>query len=126
MTFAKLLVLASTLPLIGITPGAAEAPRGHVLACNIGALTPAQRARHAAMTGHLLKIAKRTDLEDGYLFTIDREQVSVPDLAEWVADEARCCPGVDFHLELPATGALKLRLDGGPDVKAFLAAEMGL
>ncbi|MDP9360130.1 MAG: hypothetical protein M3P29_01630 [Acidobacteriota bacterium] len=78
------------------------------------------------MTEHLLKTAKRTDLKEGYLFTIAREQVAVPDLAEWVADEARCCPAVDFHLELPASGSLTLRLDGGADVKAFLAAELGL
>jgi len=125
MSNLKLIVLSS-LTLLGITAGAAETRSGRVLACNIGALTPAQRTRHAAMTEHLLKIAKRTDLKNGYLFTIDRDKVSVPDLAEWVADEARCCPAVDFHLELPAAGPLTLRLDGGADVKEFLAAELGL
>jgi hypothetical protein len=78
------------------------------------------------MTEHLLEIAKRTDFKDGYLFAVDRDKMSVPDLAEWVANEARCCPAVDFHLELPASGPLTLRLDGGADVKAFLADEMGL
>ena len=47
-------------------------------------------------------------------------------LAEWVAGESRCCPAVDFHVELPAFGALTLRLDGGVDVKEFIAAELGL
>lgn len=45
---------------------------------------------------------------------------------EWVADESRCCPAVDFHVELPAFGALTLRLDGGAEVKEFIAAELGL
>ncbi|MDP9190230.1 MAG: hypothetical protein M3P06_00825 [Acidobacteriota bacterium] len=125
MSFARLIVLLS-LTLLGITAGAAPTGSGRVLACNIGALTPEQRTRHAAMTERLLKAAKRTDLKDGYLFTIDRERISVPELAEWVADEARCCPAVDFHLELPVNGPLTLRLDGGEDVKKFIAAELGL
>jgi hypothetical protein len=125
MSILRIIVLSS-LTLLGITAGASETRTSRVLACNMGALTPAQRTRHREMTEHLLKIAKRTDLKDGYLFTFDREKASVPDLAEWVANEARCCPAVDFHLELPANGPLTLRLDGGADVKAFLAAEMGL
>jgi hypothetical protein len=125
MSILKLIVLSS-LALLSVPAGAAGTSAKRVLACNMGALTPAQRIRHREVTERLLKIAKRTDLEDGYLFAVDREKVSAPDLAEWVANEARCCPAVDFHLELPANGPLTLRLDGGADVKAFLAAEMGL
>ncbi len=125
MPFLKLIVLSS-LTLFGITASAAETVNNRVLACNMGALTTAQRTHHREMTERLLRVAKRADLKDGYLFTIDRDKLSVPDLAEWVANDARCCPAVDFHIELPATGPLTLRLDGGADVKAFLAAEMGL
>jgi len=35
-------------------------------------------------------------------------------------------PAVDFLVELPAFGPLAFRLDGGADVKAFIAAEPGL
>ena len=97
-----------------------------VLACNLGALSPEQRTRHAAMTIRLLNHAEREDLADGLLFTIDRSHISVAELAEWVADEARCCPAVDFHVELPAVGPLELRIDGGADVKAFMLAELGI
>ncbi|HEX2060414.1 MAG TPA: hypothetical protein VHK90_06710 [Thermoanaerobaculia bacterium] len=55
-----------------------------------------------------------------------RRHIPVAELAEWVADESRCCPAVDFHVELPAFGALTLRIDGGADVKQFIAAELGL
>jgi hypothetical protein len=92
----------------------------------MNALTPEQRTRHAAATRRLLEHATRTDLADGYLFTIDPAHIPAAEVAEWVADESRCCPAVDFHLELPAFGALTLRLDGGPDVKEFIAAELGL
>ena len=125
MSILKLIVLSS-LTLFGLTADAAGTRTKRVLACNMGALTAAQRVRHVALTAHLLKVAKRSELNDGYLLTVDREKVSAPDLAEWVANESRCCPAVDFHLELPATGPLTLRLDGGADVKTFLAAEMGL
>jgi hypothetical protein len=62
------------------------------------------------MTRRLLQHAMRTELGDGYRFTIDRAHLSVAELAEWVADESRCCPAVDFHVELPAFGPLTLRL----------------
>jgi hypothetical protein len=78
------------------------------------------------MTETLLKHAQRKEQADGYLFTLDRSHVAVAELAEWVADEARCCPAIDFQVELPAYGPLTLRLHGGADVKEFIAAELPL
>jgi hypothetical protein len=126
MRFQKLVALSS-LTLFGITGGAAQAeqPR-RVLACNMNALTKEQRTRHDAVTKRLLQHATRKELADGYVFTIDRGHLSVAELAEWVADESRCCPAIDFHVDLPAFGALTLHLDGGADVKEFIAAELGL
>ena len=97
-----------------------------VLACDMSALSREQRARHEEATRRLLAHATREDLPDGFVFTIDRERMSPAELAEWTADESRCCPAVDFHLQLPAFGPLTLRLDGGADVKEFVAAELGL
>lgn len=126
MRFLKLIALSS-LVLLGITTAAAEVQKPQrILACNMNALTKEQRTRHEAVTKRLLQHATRKDLAEGYLFTIDRAHVSVAELAEWVADESRCCPAVDFHLELPAFGPLTLRMDGGADVKQFIAAELGL
>jgi hypothetical protein len=100
--------------------------RERILACNMAALTPEQRRRHSESTKKLLQYARREDLDDGYVFTVGREHVSPPELAEWAADEARCCPAVDFALELPFDGPLTLRLGGGAEVKAFIGAELGL
>lgn len=97
-----------------------------VLVCDMSALTGEQRARHRAATARLLEHATRDDLADGYAFTIDRQHVSVAELAEWVADESRCCPAIDFYVELPAFGPLTLRLGGGAAVKEFIAAELGV
>ena len=126
MTLLKLIALSS-LALLGMAAGAAEIQKPQrILACNMKALTKEQRARHEAVTERLLAHATRKELADGYLFTIDRARISVAELAEWVADESRCCPAVDFHVGLPAFGPLSLRMDGGAEVKKFIAAELGL
>lgn len=125
MRFLKPVFLLSMLVLAGAGLRAAEQPK-RVLACDMTALSPEQRTRHRQVSKRLLEHATRKELADGYLFTIDRAHTSVPELAEWVANESRCCPAVDFHLELPAFGPLTLRLDGGTDVKEFLATELGL
>jgi hypothetical protein len=120
-------IILSSLALLGIAAGAGEvAKRQRIFACDMTALRPDQRTRHRAVTKRLLEHSTRKELADGYVFTIDRQHISVPELAEWVADESRCCPAVDFHVELPAFGPLTLRLDGGADVKEFIAAEIGL
>ncbi|HEY8171878.1 MAG TPA: hypothetical protein VIH21_02225 [Dehalococcoidia bacterium] len=126
MRFLKL-VAFSSLALLGVTAAGAEVQKPQrTLACNMNALTKKQRARHEAVTKRLIAHATRRDLADGYAFTIDRAHISAAELAEWVGDESRCCPAVDFHVELPAFGPLMLRLDGGADVKEFIAAELGL
>jgi hypothetical protein len=126
MRFLKLVALSS-LALLSITAAAAEVQKPQrILACNMNALTKKQRGRHEAVTKRLLQHATRKDLAEGYVFTIDPAHISVAKLAEWVADESRCCPAVDFHVELPAFGTLTLHLDGGAEVKQFIAAELGL
>ena len=92
----------------------------------MAALTGEQRARHIVVTKRLLSHATPTELPDAYVFTIDPAVIPVPEVAEWVADESRCCPAVDFDLHLPAFGPLTLRIGGGADVKEFIAAELGL
>jgi hypothetical protein len=126
MRVLKLIALSS-IALLGITAGAAEVQKPQrILACDMKALAKEQRTRHEAVTKRLLQHTTRKELTDGYLFTIDRAHISVAELAEWVADESRCCPAVDFHVGLPAFGPLTLRMDGGADVKQFIAAELGL
>ena len=126
MRFIKLIALSS-VAILGVTAAAAETQKPQrILACNMKALTKEQRTRHEAVTRRLLQHTTRKELADGYLFTIDRSHISVAALAEWVADESRCCPAVDFHVELPAFGSLTLRMDGGAEVKQFIAAELEL
>jgi hypothetical protein len=114
------------LPLLTLF-AATDVPKpARVLACNMGALTADQRARHLEVGKRLLQHAQRRELPDGFAFTIDRANVSVAEVAEWVADESRCCPAVDYAVELPASGPLTLRLYGGADVKELIASELSI
>lgn len=83
-------------------------------------------ARDQRRAGRVQEGRATNELAEGSLFTTDRAQVSVAELAEWVAGESRCYLAVDFHVEHPAFGSLTLRLDGGADVKQFIPAEPGL
>jgi len=93
--------------------------------CNIRALTGEERAGLKKMTEKL--IAKRTEIvetEKGYEFQYRPEDVSVGEVAVWVALESKCCPFFDFHIDLENEGRLVcLRLTGPEGIKAFIRAE---
>jgi hypothetical protein len=96
--------------------------------CNVKALNAEERKRHAALTEKLL--AKRREVvetEKGYEFQYAPEDVSIAEVAEWVAAESKCCPFFDFHIDLEKQGRLVcLRLTGGTNIKSFIRSEFGL
>ncbi len=96
--------------------------------CNTKALTPAERARHEALTKKLLAMRKETvEMEKGYEFQYSPADVTVAEVAEWVVAESRCCAFFDFHIDLENAGTLVcLRLTGAEGVKQFIRSEFGL
>lgn len=96
--------------------------------CNIKALKPAERARHKKLTEKLIAARKEiVETEKGYEFQYSPATVSLADLAEWVAAEAKCCPFFDFHIDLELQGTLVcLRLTGGEGIKSFIRLEFGV
>jgi hypothetical protein len=96
--------------------------------CNIKALTPEERARHKHLSEKLLAARKETvETEKGYEFQYSPADVSLAELAEWVAAESKCCPFFDFHIDLEREGKLAcLRLTGEEGIKAFIRAEFKL
>ena len=97
-----------------------------LLACDLGALDPAQRARHSALRAELgtLRIDAR-ELADGDAFSYPAEADVILKLAEFMTLERRCCPFFDFELEVGAAGSYaRLRIGGGPDVQEFLRGAM--
>jgi hypothetical protein len=93
--------------------------------CNIKALTPEERARHKQLSEKLMAARKEiVETEKGYEFQFSPTDVSLAELAEWVAAESKCCPFFDFHIDLEREGKLAcLRLTGEEGVKAFVRAE---
>jgi hypothetical protein len=93
--------------------------------CNTKALTPEERARHRQLTEKLMAARKEiVETEKGYEFQYSPAEVSLTELAEWVAAESKCCPFFDFHIDLEREGKLAcLRLTGEEGIKAFIRAE---
>jgi hypothetical protein len=95
------------------------------LACNIAALTPAERKVHTAIMHKLFAaMIQRLDTPDGFAFRLDPNRVAVAEVREWVAKESKCCPFIDFAVDSGSDGGpITLRLGGGKGVKEFIATE---
>ena len=98
------------------------------IACDLNALTPAERERRRTLVGALAQaIVGRAELDHGFELRVDLARLDLPVLAEWIALERRCCPFLHFRVELAAgDSSLTVALSGGEGVKDFLRAEMGL
>jgi hypothetical protein len=93
--------------------------------CNIKALNPAERVRHKQLTDKLIAVRKEiVETEKGYEFQFSPSNVSLAELAEWVVAEGKCCPFLDFHIDLEREGKLLcLRLTGEEGIKPFIRSE---
>ena len=113
---------------------AAPAAASRPLMCDIAALSASQRARYEVLSEKLFHAAvDRIELPNGYAYVLDLNRLPkdaagaawcVVEVAQWVDLETRCCPFLDFGIDLGRrSGVVTLRLTGGENVKAFLAAE---
>jgi len=96
--------------------------------CNTNALSPSQRTHHKELTRRL--VATRTqsvETLNGYEFWFSPSTVSLVELADWAANESKCCPFFDFHIDLEREGELLcLRLTGPEGINAFIRAEFSV
>ena len=93
--------------------------------CTMKALNPVERAQHQQLTEKLIAVRKEiVETPRGYEFQYSPSNVSVADVAGWVAAEAKCCPFFNFHIDLEREGNLVcLGLTGEEGIKAFIRAE---
>jgi hypothetical protein len=123
------------LPLFVLAVVSASARAAEPLACNLAALSPSERDRHQALTEKLAQaVVGQAELANGYELALDLARLPadpqgspfcVVEIAQWVDLEARCCPFLDFGIDLKGKGGVvKLRLTGGKNVKAFLEQEL--
>jgi len=97
-------------------------------ACNLKALTAAERQRHGVLSKQLAgAVVEQRELPNGYAFRVATDQLSATELAEWVVFEQKCCPFFGFEIQIePEKGPTWLRLTGRAGVKDFIRAELGL
>ena len=123
-------VVMAALPGRSVTPAQAGkektmTTRQSKFFCNAKALTPEEHAHHQQLTEKLLAARKETvEGAKGYEFRFSPQDVTLAELADWVAAESKCCPFFDFHIDLENEGKLIcLRLTGEEGIKQFIRAE---
>ena len=127
-TSVILAVMASgwlMMAVAGPQAGQATMTKERRFYCNTKALTPEERAHHKQISERLLAARKQSiETEKGYEFQFSPADVSLADIADWVAAESKCCPFFDFHIDLEREGRLLcLRLTGEPGIKTFIREE---
>jgi hypothetical protein len=71
-----------------------------VLACNLNAISQQNLHRYKDLFRRIqAAITDRRELEDGYVFRLDGDSVSLPDVAQWISLERLCCPFFTFQLQ---------------------------
>jgi len=93
------------------------------LACDLDALSPAQREQQAATFEAVRQLVVSVEeLPNGWALKLPTTNDTLQLVAAFIANERLCCPFFDFTLQVtPDAGPTWLRLTGQPGVKEFLA-----
>lgn len=96
------------------------------LACNLNALTPAERKEHTALSRRVTAALRTPQATpDGWAFSLPVQMLS--ETARWIDGERKCCPFLRFTLVVEPEGkTARLTLSGRGGVKEFLASEFKL
>jgi hypothetical protein len=92
-------------------------------ACDVDALTPAERKRHFDELGPLLRSMKTAvrELKNGYEFRFASDQKTFQLVSEWAVQEHLCCPFFRIELRLENEGGpVWLKLTGREGTKEFI------
>lgn len=103
----------------------ATVPPALPIACDLTAIPAEERDAHLARAKRLVfqSYAERQELPDGVAWRFSSDEYD--EVADYVANERRCCPFFTFTLEVgPAGGPVWLRLTGDAATKAYLLAEL--
>lgn len=94
------------------------------LACDLSAISASDRPRYNELRRMVgAAVVGKRDLADGLAVQIDTSRITIPQLAEWISFERKCCPFFEFRIDLGAqSGPVWLSLTGRAGVKEFLAA----
>jgi len=92
------------------------------IACNLKALTSAQRKQLEQFGEHVISaITASHELNDGYAFRVDPQKASLIDVAQWLDVWRRCCPFYEFQIDFHAADAsIWMSVKGRPGVKDYI------
>lgn len=96
---------------------------GHLpVACDLGALSPEERAREAELLTELkAALGEPEETETGFRFAVPQDPPLVGRLGELLALERLCCPFLGFDLAVPAgRGTVTLHIHGDAAAKTFI------
>jgi hypothetical protein len=97
---------------------------GAPLACNIKAISAAERPRYNDLIKRLrIAVQDRKELPDGYSYQLDTTKITLPEVAEWITMERLCCPFLGFQIDMKANGESQLAMRGPDGAKAILREE---
>jgi hypothetical protein len=92
------------------------------LACDLDAISAVDRPRYGELRRMLADaITSNRELPDGIAIQIAIEGMTLEHLAEWISFERKCCPFLEFRIDIaPKSGPVWLSLTGRAGVKEFL------
>src|SRR6202162_6273164 len=98
------------------------------IACQLDAIPASDRARYNELPRVPAAAAVgKCDLPNGIEVQISTERMGLAQLAEWISFERKCCPFLDFRIDVaPASGPVWLSLTGRAGVKEFLSQTLGV
>lgn len=95
--------------------------------CNMDVFTPAERENHIRTTTQLFQTVQGIyEAENGFEFIFPTPDGSenITQLAEFIYNERRCCPFLEFTLKItPNDKPISLLLTGPEGTQEFLRAE---
>lgn len=104
-------------------PDTQESP----LVCNMGMFTAAERESHVQATVRLIQsVQDKQAAENGFRLVFPNESRTITGLAEFISNERRCCPFLEFTLKIaPNDRPISLLLTGPKGTQEFLREELG-
>ena len=90
------------------------------LTCNIEVIGATERPRYDDLKRRLrFGIEDRSELPDGYCYSLRSNKITLVEVAEWIMMERQCCPFLTFQLEV-ARETSRLTMRGPDGTKAIL------
>ena len=122
MTIAT--ALSAFLLCVGVSAAAQESSAPPV-ACNLKAISADKRPRYNDLMKRLrASVRGRSALNEGYVYTLEGKAIALPEVAEWMSMERRCCPFLTLQVSVAGTQPdWLLTLTGPAGTKALLEME---